>query len=341
ASPGPTGPGSGEPAAAARRLAGCRAAAGPAGRSWPPVGRGVPMPSARPRGRGWPAPDGGPCRPLGRPGPAAGGRSCSRHAARSRASHTCWSLHKERTTGLVVQHDTSTVSRVLSLRWYGHDRVDASARLRATATTGPIRWRQSDCVARDNHQTARSCMRTPSEVRKTSLGVDVPVLPAPGAAVEDPHGDPGSAIVVYIRNQDLQVAPTVAVPATLTGSQFGRLVRKKLALPDKTTMFGGRVGLRFQYRFKYNDQPLPDDAPEALNIAHASVIDLEVRTETFGPNGSSNLMSFRADEKLQPNSDTAATAQPDGSTRISQAVVDSLKERAFSHLRPTAPTPAR
>src|SRR5262249_44262167 len=170
ASPGPTGPGSGEPAAAARRLAGCRAAAGPAGRSWPPVGRGVPMPSARPRGRGWPAPDGGPCRPLGRPGPAAGGRSCSRHAARSRASHTCWSLHKERTTGLVVQHDTSTVSRVLSLRWYGHDRVDASARLRATATTGPIRWRQSDCVARDNHQTARSCMRTPSEVRKTSLG---------------------------------------------------------------------------------------------------------------------------------------------------------------------------
>ena len=171
-----------------------------------------------------------------------------------------------------------------------------------------------------NWERALDCL---VEAWRRDLDMDLPVLPAPGPALKDHPEDRDSAIIVYIRNRDLRVAHTVAVSPGLTGSEFERLIREKLALPEEQTGFGGLVGLRFHYRFKYNTRPLPDGVPEPLNIADGSMIDLEVRMEPFGPNGT---MDFRNGKEPRP--------EPDGSPTISPALVDALKERAFRHLRP-------
>lgn len=145
-----------------------------------------------------------------------------------------------------------------------------------------------------------------------------PALPAP----EPPLRAPESTL--YVRNTSLSVYLKLEhVPADATGRALREEVRAELRLPSQVSEFGGAVGLRFTYRLLFNGEPLPDDKPVAsLGLGHRGRVDLEVGVEPFGPAGrSASEVFLDDDERPEP----------------SPALLRSLADSAFAHLRPGDP----
>ena len=141
------------------------------------------------------------------------------------------------------------------------------------------------------------------------------VHPAPvPSAVDD--GRP--LISLRIRNRALAVAHVVDVPAESTGRELEDLVRVALALPEEETRFGGTVGMRFHYRLKTGDDPIPDLPLAQVCVTDGSVVDIEVRMETFGPDGTFARSTFRLG----------------GSTAVNPAMIRTLLHSALGHLFP-------
>lgn len=149
--------------------------------------------------------------------------------------------------------------------------------------------------------------------------VDVPVLPAPYPRATGDAVARGQTLVLYVRNRDLRVAHVIVAPAELTGQSIDGLVRSELALPDSKTILDGKLGARFYYQLMYAGKMIPvDGAPLVeLGITDGAMIDLEVRMESFGPEGPASTVVYRTGE----------------STGFS-AATRSLREVAFGHLIP-------
>jgi hypothetical protein len=147
-----------------------------------------------------------------------------------------------------------------------------------------------------------------------------PVLPAPYPPTTDNGGGERRNIVLYVRNRALSVAHVIAVPEKSTGFQLLSLVRVTLALPDVEERFGGAVGMRFSYQLINARRLISDDRrrlPE-LHIADGDTIDLIVLVESFGPEGTSPVITYRKGV----------------STRLSPVTTRSLIDSAFGHLIP-------
>ncbi len=155
-------------------------------------------------------------------------------------------------------------------------------------------------------------------LRDRSVGE--PVLPAPYSATTENGVDGGRNIVLHIRNRALSVAHVIAVPEESTGRQLESLVRAALALPDKEEKFGGTVGMRFYYQLYNAGETISGDERSLakLSIVDGGTIDLEVQVESFGPGGTSPVVTYRAG----------------ASTGLSPATTRSLINSAFSHLIP-------
>ncbi|MBN1171495.1 MAG: CHAT domain-containing protein [Micromonosporaceae bacterium] len=154
------------------------------------------------------------------------------------------------------------------------------------------------------------------EAWRRDASMEVPVLPAPCPAQANGQGD---TAVVYIRNQALKVAHTLAVPGRVTGSELDRLVRRRLQLPDTRTEFEGQIGLRFHYQLIHHNAPIPIDAGVAPDIADGSIIDLKVLVEPFGPDHPS---------------ETGMVFLPGATDRMPQTVIRAMTKAAFRHLAP-------
>jgi TIR domain-containing protein len=143
-----------------------------------------------------------------------------------------------------------------------------------------------------------------------------PALPAPNPPLRAPE------LTVYVRNTSLRVYLKLEhVPADATGRQLQDEIRAELQLPSQVTEFGGAVGLRFSYRFLYGGgEPLPEDKPLAsLGLGHRSWVELEVGIEPYGPDGGSASGVFLSDDEP---------------AELSPALLRSLADSAFAHLRP-------
>lgn len=162
-----------------------------------------------------------------------------------------------------------------------------------------------------------------NELVATWLGdrtVGEPVLPAPyPAATENGEGEPRN-IVLRIRNRALSVAHVIAVPEESTGRQLLSLVRVALALPDAEERFGGAIGMRFYYQLMNTGWLISDDDRRLteLHITDGETVDLVVLVESFGPEGSSPVITYRKGV----------------STRLSPVTTRSLIGSAFGHLIP-------
>lgn len=148
-----------------------------------------------------------------------------------------------------------------------------------------------------------------------------PVLPAP-----DPAGRTGRpTVTVYIRNRALAVSHVLAVPVTATGAQLRAQVRTELALKDEVSdfdgSFNGRLGFRFSYDLLAGEQPVPDLPLDLMGVADGSVVDLEITTRSFTPDGEHTPVVFRRDPDF-------------GSPGMSPATRRSLWLKAFGHLIP-------
>lgn len=152
--------------------------------------------------------------------------------------------------------------------------------------------------------------------------VGEPVLPAPGLTTAENGADGRHNIVLYVRNRALSVAHVIAAPRDSTGQRLHNLVHSALALPDVETKFGGAIGMRFYYQLYNTGEPILDDGRNLteLHIADGDTIDLEVQVESFGPQGSSPVATYRK----------GASA----STILSPATTRSLINSAFGHLIP-------
>ncbi|WP_314174762.1 TIR domain-containing protein [Streptomyces winkii] len=142
-----------------------------------------------------------------------------------------------------------------------------------------------------------------------------PALPAPNPPLRAPE------LTVYVRNTSLNVYLKLEhVPADATGGQLQDEIRAELQLPPEVSKFGGKVGLRFSYRFLYGGEPLPEDKPLAsLGLGHRSWVELEVGIEPFGPDGGSASGTFLSDD--EPG-------------ELNPALLRMLVDSAFAHLRP-------
>ncbi|WP_447002760.1 toll/interleukin-1 receptor domain-containing protein [Saccharothrix isguenensis] len=120
--------------------------------------------------------------------------------------------------------------------------------------------------------------------------VGTPVLPPPGVSAAN-----GPTITVYVRNRALEVAHAVQVPVGTTGRSLKNLVRLALALPEQETKFDGAVGIRFGYELLRGGTPIPDDMAALTDLADGDTVDLEVRVESFGPDGTFAQSRFRTD----------------------------------------------
>jgi TIR domain len=153
------------------------------------------------------------------------------------------------------------------------------------------------------------------------------VLPAPNTAMygSDVHRP---TIRLYVRNRALSVAHIIDAPADSTGQNLDTLVRSALALPDVETKFNGTVGMRFDYQLKNGENPIPVDGTSIsdLCIVDDTTIDLEVRVESFGPEGSSTPVTYRGVE-------SQLVVEVAGVT-LSSAVSRTLIRSAFGHLTP-------
>ncbi|MEO7195185.1 MAG: toll/interleukin-1 receptor domain-containing protein [Pseudonocardiaceae bacterium] len=147
-----------------------------------------------------------------------------------------------------------------------------------------------------------------------------PVLPAPHPVTTENGTDGRRNLVLYVRNCALSVAHVIAAPEELTGQQLEYLVHAELALPDVEEKFGGTVGMRFFYRLKNAHWTISDNPGKLadLHILDGGTIDLEVQVESFGPGGSSPVVTYRKG----------------ASTSLSPATNRSLINSAFSHLIP-------
>lgn len=144
--------------------------------------------------------------------------------------------------------------------------------------------------------------------------VGAPVLPAPVRSALA-----GPTITLYVRNQALAVAHEVAVPAVTTGSGLKDAVRRALALPDQETKFGGAVGIRFDYELRRAGESIPDEPVPVTSLGDGDTVDLAVRMESFGPDG-----TFAKSTYL--DSPSAGGLPPE--------MVESLVRSAFEHLVP-------
>ncbi|MCS7478529.1 toll/interleukin-1 receptor domain-containing protein [Umezawaea endophytica] len=157
---------------------------------------------------------------------------------------------------------------------------------------------------------------------KADSSVAATVLPVPVPSAVDGGGP---SISLHVRNRALSVAHVLDVPAEATGEELHVLVRTALALPDEETRFGGAVGLRFFYQLKSGDDHIPDEPLARVGITDGATIDIEVRMESFGPDGSFARSTFRRGEA------TAATP----------AMVRTLVRSALGHLFPSPPRSRR
>ncbi|WP_158839381.1 toll/interleukin-1 receptor domain-containing protein [Saccharothrix deserti] len=150
-------------------------------------------------------------------------------------------------------------------------------------------------------------------VWRRDSGVGTPVLPPPGQSAVS-----GPTITVYVRNRALAVAHAVKVPAATTGRSLKNLVRLALALPDQETKFDGAVGIRFGYELLRGEERIPDDMAAVAGLADGDTVDLEVRMESFGPDGTFAKSAFRQDS----------------SGGLPPEMVQRLVRSAFDHLIP-------
>ena len=160
------------------------------------------------------------------------------------------------------------------------------------------------------------------------LAVGLPVLPAPGlpapgrTTATAPENNTRPVINVYVRNRDLSVTHAVKVPAEATGWELDGLVRASLKLKDIVTELNGKVGMRFSYQLKKDNQPIPADKPlTALPIEENSTIDLHVETQMFGPDGPISNVTYMTGEAPELNPEMMRT----------------LINSAFGHLIPRPP----
>jgi hypothetical protein len=159
-----------------------------------------------------------------------------------------------------------------------------------------------------------------SEIWVRDCAIGEPVLPAPFVATATNNEDGARDLVLYIRNRALRVAHVVAVPEGSTGCQLESLVRAALALPDVEEKFGGTVGMRFSYQLSNAWGTISDDPRRLgeLYVVDGDTIDLVVQVESFGPGGSSPVVTYRK----------GAT------TSLSPATTRALINSAFGHLIP-------
>ncbi|HEX6346273.1 toll/interleukin-1 receptor domain-containing protein [Umezawaea sp.] len=158
---------------------------------------------------------------------------------------------------------------------------------------------------------------------RADSSVGAAVLPAP---VPPPVAGRGPSISLRVRNRALSVAHVLDVPAASTGGELHDLVRAALALPDEETRFGGAVGLKFFYQLKNGDDPIADGPLALVGVTEGATIDIEVRMESFGPDGSFARSTFRRD---------GATAG------VNPAMVRTLVRSALGHLVPSRPRSRR
>jgi hypothetical protein len=144
-----------------------------------------------------------------------------------------------------------------------------------------------------------------------------PVLPAPSPA--ERRADPGTSVVLYVRNQALNVSHVLVTPARSTGQDLRNQIRAELELKDQISHFDDSIGLRFSYRFMNGDEPLGDKPLAELGLADGGLVDLQVEVETFSPDGESTSMAYLGD------------GEPPG---LSLGLKRSLISSAFGHLRP-------
>ncbi|MGW4115683.1 toll/interleukin-1 receptor domain-containing protein [Actinosynnema sp. NPDC004786] len=154
---------------------------------------------------------------------------------------------------------------------------------------------------------------TLTEVWRGDVAVGTPVLPPPGRPAAT-----GPTITLYVRNRALAVAHAVDVPAAATGRDLKNAVRLALALPDEETKFDGALGLRFDYGLVRDGTPIPDGPAAVAGLADGDTVDLEVRVESFGPDGTFAKSTYR------PGS-------PGG---LPPEMVRTLVDSAFHHLIP-------
>jgi hypothetical protein len=144
-----------------------------------------------------------------------------------------------------------------------------------------------------------------------------PALPAPCPAKR--HAEPATSVVLYVRNQALDVSHVLVVPTRSTGRDLQAQIRAELRLPDQVSEFQGSVGLRFSYQFMNGDEPLRNEPLAALGLADGALVDLLVEVEPFGPNERSASKVYLGDDE-----------EPE----LSPALMRSLADSAFEHLRP-------
>jgi hypothetical protein len=144
-----------------------------------------------------------------------------------------------------------------------------------------------------------------------------PILPAPCPA--ERRAQPGYSIVLYARNQALNVSHVLVVPARSTGRDLQAQIRAELRLPDQVSEFQDSVGLRFTYQFMNDDEPLRDEPLTALGLTDGGCVDIVVEVEPFGPDGPSTWQTYLG---------------PDEEPELSPALLRSLVDLALGHLMP-------
>ncbi|MEA5362910.1 toll/interleukin-1 receptor domain-containing protein [Amycolatopsis sp., V23-08] len=142
-----------------------------------------------------------------------------------------------------------------------------------------------------------------------------PIRPAPVTTADSM--DLGR-VTLYVHNQALEVTHTVVVPASTTGRDVEKLVQSALKLPDRETMFDGRIGMDFRYRLFTGGLPLFEGPLSEAVVTDDSRVDLVVLVDTFGPNGTTSKEVYLSDK-------------PPGG--LSPAAREALITAAFGHLR--------
>jgi hypothetical protein len=172
-----------------------------------------------------------------------------------------------------------------------------------------------DAFNGDRHRVADRL----AEIWLRDSAVGVPVMPAPHGVPDDPPV-PEPHIKIYVRNRELSVGHEITVPEKVTGRDLDGLIRRQLALPAEHSGFGGRVGVRFEYRFLLDGAPISGDTETLVPVNFGDAIDVEVAVEPYGPDG-----SLTKPVRYLPST------RPGG---LSSATLRSLVSKAFDHLLP-------
>lgn len=137
-----------------------------------------------------------------------------------------------------------------------------------------------DAVGSGSHNTVAEALAG-FWLRDDAVGVYV--MPAPKRSIDGTH----PSIRIYARNRPLDFACELTVPQEPTGRELRDRISAELELPtEQTTAPGGRVGLRFTYQFLLAGVPIATDATTPVRLTDGSIIDIAVRVEQFGPDGS-------------------------------------------------------